>query len=900
MSAVAPYPSTEAADIALRDGSSVHVRPVVDEDRDAIRAFLEGLSEESIVYRFFGIPSLPWAVNWSVDVDYADRYAIVAESGAQRTIVAHAAYMRTGERSAEVAFMVADAIQGQGIASLMLIHLAAVAARHGIERFTAEVMGANHKMTQVFRNSGFPVTMHTADAVTTVELPTALCASALEAFDRREQSAATSAVRGFLAPRSVAVVGASRRPGAVGGELLRKVLDGGFTGTVYAVNPHEGTIRGLPAYRSVAALPGPVELAIVTVPAEQVADVAAECAAAGVSSLLVVSAGFGEAGEKGRRRQRELLRICRLSGMRLIGPNCLGVVNTDPEVCLDATFAARTPPAGRVAFLSQSGGLGIALIEAAARLGLGLSTFVSVGNKADISGNDLLEFWEHDPATELILLYLESFGNPRRFARIARRVSRCKPILAVKSGRSPAGARATSSHTGALLSASDVTVDALFRQAGVIRTDTIGELLDTAALLAAQPVPRGRRVAIITNGGGPGILCADACDAAGLDVVELSDAVRAELTGFLPAGASVGNPIDMIATATAEDYRRAIEVITRSDAVDAVITLFVPPLMTDAGDVMDAITRAAECAGALTLAAVFMDRDLPAGDGAGSGSVPRFAFPEDAVRALAHAVRYAEWRARPIGEVVEPDGCRRRDADAVIARALTRGAEWLAPDEAGELLACYRLPLIPTRVVRTEREAIRAAAEFGGPVALKATAVGLLHKSDCGAVRLGLKGDVEVRAAARAIRRAVTQAGHRLGGFVVQPMASDGVELLLGVVHDESFGPVIACGAGGTAAELLGDVAVRITPLTERDADEMLSALRIYPLLRGYRGSAVCDVEAVGDAMLRLSALVEAHPEIVELDANPVIVGPQGAMILDARVRVGSAAPVRPLGSLRG
>ncbi len=538
------------ADVALRDGSTLRVRPLAAEDAPAIRAFLEGLSLESIGFRFFGSVDLEWAASWAMDVDSADRYALVASTGPDHAIVAHAAYIRTGSERAEVAFAVADAWQGHGIATIMLAHLAAAAQEHGIALFTAEVLPTNHRMIAVVRDSGFAVTLHSGDGVIEVELPTSRSEQTRASFEAREQTAAVAAVERFLRPHAVALIGASRRPGTVGGEILRNICSGGFTGDIYPVNPAADTIQGLRAYASIADVPEPVDLVVIAIPAEQVCAAARECAAAGTRALVVVSAGFAEVGGKGVARQRELLSICREAGMRLVGPNCLGVLSTAPDVRLDATFAGAAPLPGRVGFLSQSGGLGIAILEAAGRLSLGLSAFVSVGNKADISGNDLLEYWEHDPGTDVILLYLESFGNPRRFARVARRVGRAKPIAAVKSGRSPAGARASASHTGALLSASDVTVDALFGQSGVIRTDTMHELFDVGALLSAQPVPTGARVAIVTNAGGPGILCADACQAAGLDVVELSEQVRARLAGFLAPEASLGNPIDMIATAT--------------------------------------------------------------------------------------------------------------------------------------------------------------------------------------------------------------------------------------------------------------------------------------------------------------------------------------------------------------
>jgi len=538
------YPSDREAEIVLRDGSTVHVRPVRPDDMTAIRTFLDDVSDESISFRFFGAVDLDWVTRWAVNVDYADRFALVAETGSPRRVIAHAAYIRLGptpmparERGtgqgangrAEVAFLVADAWQGRGISTILLAQLADVAQQHGIATFEAQVLPANHRMIEVFRLSGFPVELHSTPGSIDIELPTSLSGEALACFEERERQAAVAAVRAFLEPSSVAVIGASRRRDTVGGQILHNLLASEFAGPVYAVNEHATVVQSLPAYHSILDVPTAVELAVVVVSAERVVDAARKCAQAGVRALLVISAGFAETGAEGSRRQRELVNVCRDAGIRIVGPNCLGVINTNADVRLNATFAPHAATPGRVGFMSQSGGLGIAIIEAAAKAGVGLSSFVSVGNQVDLSGNDMLRYWEQDAETDLALLYLESFGDPRKFARIAPRFAQKKPLIAVKSGRSAAGARATSSHTGALLSASDVTVDALFEQAGVMRTDTLGEMLNVAALLSTQPVPRGDRVAIVTNAGGPGIMCADACQAAGVSVPELPQDIRARL-----------------------------------------------------------------------------------------------------------------------------------------------------------------------------------------------------------------------------------------------------------------------------------------------------------------------------------------------------------------------------------
>jgi acetate---CoA ligase (ADP-forming) len=901
---VTPYPVHREADVVLRDGSTVHVRPARPADAPAVEGLLKGLSEWSLWLRFFSrFPNLAKAVQWATEVDYERRYSLVATSGAEARVVGHAGFERQPDHPdrAEVAFEIADAMQGKGLGTILLGQLAEAANQLGIQTLDAEVLPENHQMVKVFRDSGFPVKTHSVPGALLIEFPTSLSPEALERFERREQVAATAAMRAFLEPRSVAVVGASRRRGAVSGELFHNLLEAGFNGPVYPVNPKAPVVQSVVAYKSVLDVPGPVDLAVLALPAPYVVEAAGECAAKGVRAIVVISAGFAETGPEGAQRQRELLAVCRAAGMRLIGPNCLGIVNTDAEVRLDATFGPIVPLPGRVGFLSQSGALGLAIIDYANALGLGLSSFVSVGNKADISSNDLLSFWEQDDRTGLVLLYLESFGNPRKFARIARRVARTKPVLAVKSGRSAAGARATSSHTGALLAASDVTVDALFDQAGVIRTDSLGELFDVASLLANQPIPAGRRVGIVTNAGGPGIMCADACDAGGLEVVQLSPRLQDKLRAGLPAEAAVANPVDMLASAPPGHYRRTVELVAASGEVDAVIVIFIPPLPADTAAVVQAVRDATATAGPVPVLNVVMSSaDPPLEDGDGP-RLPRYQFPEDAAHALVRAVEYGTWRRRPEGQVPELPDVRHDEAAALLAAALADGPgpRWLAPEEVARLLACYGVPIAEWRLAGSPEEAAAAAAELGGPVALKAVAPRLVHKTEAGAVRLHLTGADQVRTAAADMAAAVAAEGYTVDRFLVQRMVGDGVELLVGVVHDASFGPVIACGAGGTAVELLKDVAVRITPLTDLDAAEMVHSLSTYPLLDGYRGAPRADVAALEGLLLRVSAMVEAHPTIAELDCNPVKVLPDGVVVVDARVRVETATPPLPLAARR-
>lgn len=893
------YPAAREADVLLRDGSTVRVRPVRHGDEEPIREFLSRVSPESIAFRFFGMPSSDWIVRWSLDVDYADRFALVAETGSPRSVVAHAAYVRESESRAEVAFLVADAWQGRGISTILLAHLAAAAEDEGITTFTAQVLPTNYRMIEVFRESGFPIEMRSTPDAIEVEFPTSLSPDALERFEERDRRAAVAAVRSVLEPKSVAVIGASRRRGTVGGEILHNLLAGEFNGPIYAVNAEADVVQSLPAYRSVADIPGGAELAVVVVPAPAVVDVARECVQSGVRALVVVSSGFAESGEEGADRQQKLLEVCRDAGIRVVGPNCLGVLNTAADVRLNATFAPHAPRPGGVGFMSQSGGLGIAIIGAAERLGLGLASFVSVGNKIDLSGNDLIRYWEQDPGTQLGLLYLESFGNPRKFARVAPRFARRKPLLAVKSGRSAAGARATSSHTGALLAASDTTVDALFDQAGVIRADTLHDLFAVASLLSSQPVPAGDRVAIVTNAGGPGIMCADACQAEGVDVPELPSDVQARLAEFLPAEASLRNPVDLIATASAEDYRRTLSTLIEAQACDAILAIFVPPLVTEARSVAEAVREVAETRPSVPIAAAFMTGEGPPPELRSERAwVPGYEYPEDAARAVALAAKHGRWRKKPQPVSAGPAGLRPAEAAAIISSSLAQGGGWLDPEQVVGVLGAYGLPLVDTRIVADAQAAAEAAVALGGPVALKAIAPGLLHKTDAGGVKLGLVGRANVLEAAQQIADAVQRAGHRLERLIVQPMTREGVELIVGVVNDHSFGPVVACGAGGTAAELIKDVSVRITPVGPHDASEMLRSLKTFPLLEGYRGAPPCDLPAIEDVLVRVSAMVEAHPEIVELDCNPLIAGPGGVAVVDARVRVEAAPPPPPMPSL--
>jgi acetyl coenzyme A synthetase (ADP forming)-like protein len=888
-----PYPAHREADVVLRDGSTAHLRPVRREDRKLLRSLFERLSVDARTFRFFsGAADLEAAAAELSEVDYGGRYGLVARRGAGAP-VGHGTYMQTAPGRAEVAFAVADEMQGLGLGTILLAHLAEAAAEAGIQVFVAEVLPQNHRMVDVFRQSGFPIDVSSEPGAVHIELATSFGPDAVERFEDRDRLAAAAAVRHFTEPRAVAVIGASRRRGTVGGEVFHNLIDSGFDGVVYPVNPAADVVQSVRAYRTIAEIPDRVDLAVIAVPAAAVIPVARECGESAVSGLIVLSAGFAETGAGGAELQRDLVEVCRSSGMRLVGPNCLGVSVNLPGSPLNATFAPGAPPPGNVGFVSQSGALGLALIELARDRGLGVSSFASIGNRADLTGNDLLEYWEDDPATDVALLYIESFSDPGRFSRVARRVGRRKPVAVVKSGRTVAGERAAGSHTGALLSASDVTVDALFEQAGVIRTETLAELLDVASLLSSQPLPRGPGVGILTNAGGPGIMCADACDAAGLEVPELPADLRDSLAEFLPAEAGLSNPVDMIATASAEQYRRSIELLSLWDGIEALIVIFIRPLLTRAEEVARSVREAVNAMERrLPVQAVFMsEADRRAMAGAG---VPTYLYPEDAARTLGRVMRHVRWRERPLQEPRRFGDTRPDEASAIIAAALKGEDAWLGAEEIAALLDCYGIRMPDWQLAADPAAAAHAAEELGTPVALKAQGPQILHKSEIGAIRTGLQDATAVAGAAVQIDEALAAAGLRRASFLVQSMAEGSVEMLVGIANDPAFGPVLACGAGGTRAELHPDIAVRICPVCAAEAGEMLRSLATFPLLTGFRGEPAVDLLALEELLERVSAMVEAHREIVELDLNPVIAGPGAATAVDARVRVRPAPRPRP------
>ena len=878
----------DAQDVLLRDGRTLRLRPPRSRDVDAVLDFFGALSERSFYQRFHGAPQIrPRLAEPFVEPDWDDRgsyVGVVAGPDRGERIVALASYVRLRDASAaEVAFAVADDLQGHGVGTRLLEQLARRAHEVGIERFVAEVMPSNSAMLHVFEDAGFDVERELAGGTLEVRFEIGPTERYLASVDERDHVAVVRSLRPFFAPASVAVFGASPRRGSIGGELFRNILREDFGGVAYPVNREGRPVSGAPGYASIEAIPDAVDLAVICLPATAVVEAGESALGAGVKALCVISAGFAEVGREGVERQERLLALVRAYGARLIGPNCLGIAVAGPR--LNATFGPKGVPAGNVGFSSQSGALGLALLERASERGLGLSAFVSIGNKADVSSNDLLEYWEDDPDTSVVMLYLESFGNPFRFGRIARRVARKKPILAMKSGTTRAGARAASSHTAAL-AGSEAAVDALFAQAGVIRAGTLAELIDAAVLLSNQPLPRGKRVAVLTNAGGLGILCADACEAAGLELPTLERQTQDALSAAVPREASLANPIDMLGSATARTYEDVIPHVLADNRVDAVIVNFVPPVMAGADEVAAAVERAVQRSGVPdkpVLAVIISEGGIPRQLLQEPRQVAAFSDPDAAARALGLAARRAKWLRRPAGSVPSVEGIDRERADQIVSTALATSTDvWLAPGETRSLLEAYGLPLVAEQTAASPGEAAASAGALGFPVAVK-TAVPGAHKTETGGVAFALPDEASVRSAADRIGYPV----------IVQAMASGATELLAGVTQDPVFGPLVAFGPGGTMAELIGEAGFRIAPLTDVAAHELVSTGKAGKLVRGYRGAPPSDEDALVDLLHRLSRLGEDLPEVAELDLNPVIAGPEGCIAVDARIRLRPPEAVR-------
>ncbi len=874
------YPPHWEADVLASDGGAVHLRPIMPGDAAALLAFHSRLSARTRYLRFFGpYPTIPQRdLDRFTTVDHHDRVALVAVLGDDIIAVGRFDRLEPGGEAAEVAFVAEDAHQGRGLGSVLLEHLAAAGREQGLQRFVAEVLAENRQMVRIFRDAGYQISRAFEEGVLHLEFAIDPTEESLAVVRAREQAAEARSVHNLLHPGSVAVIGASSDRDKVGHAVLRNLLQGDFTGPVYPVNAERRSVRGVRAYPSVLDIPDDVDLAVVAVPAANVDEVFDQCLAKGVRALVVVTSGFSEAGEQGAAAERALVGQARTHGMRVVGPNALGVANTDPAVRLNATLAPTLPGPGRTGFFAQSGALGIAILAAAADRGLGLSTFVSAGNRADLSGNDLLQYWQGDPATDVVLLYLESFGNPRKFARLARRLARRKPIVAVKSGRHgtppPRGQAATS------VPVDEASVAALFEQSGVIRVESVAQLFDTALLLAHQPLPGGQRIAVVGNSTALGMLAADTVRAQGLTLA--------------------ADPVDVGAAATPEQFAAAVRSALQRDDVDALVAVFVPPVAVP-GTAYARALREVTAGAEVPLVSTFLAAEgvpdelaVPGPDGfPGPGSVPSYPSPERAVLALTRVVRYAQWRARPVGEFVRPEGLRPDDAAGLIEPWAGDEPTALPDEQVALMLDCYGIELVSFRHVHGVEEAVAAADELDYPVVLKASGERWQHRSDLVGVRLDL-------ADAGAVRLAHADLAAVAGDdLVVQRMAPKGIACEIGVQDDPSFGSLVSFGLAGMVSDLLDDRAYRAVPLSDVDAADLVRAPRAAPLLSGYRGSDPVDLASLEDLLLRVAALAEDLPVVRSLTLEPVLASPAGAAVANATIHVGRPAEHRDLGPRR-
>ena len=869
----------------LTDGTTIEIRPARPDDFDEVRDMHAKMSPQNLYLRFFGMSraAAEHEARRICREPAPGRAALLAVL--EGRVVGCGSYemIDDGSRSAEVALSVADDMHNRGIGTLLLEHLISLARTRGVRTFVAETLYENALMLQVFANAGLRAHRTLEDGVYDLRFPLpadegdADLGIYRDAVAERERSADVASLRHVLAPASVAVIGVSRHLGSVGRAILQNIIDGGFSGPVYAVNPRAAEVGGMPCVPSAAALPEQVDLAVIAAPPAAVVGIAEDCGRRGIKALVVCTSGLDRAG------RAQLLGICRRNGMRLVGPTCFGVANT--AISLNATFAARHPRPGMAGLALQSGGVGVVLLEHLSQLGIGISSFVSLGDKDDVSGNDMLMWWKSDAATKLAVLYLDSFGNPRKFARTARAVGRTMPVLTVNVGRSAAGLRLAAVRAAAE-AAPQLTRQALFEQAGVIATANLGELIDVTALLAAQPVPAGPRVGVISNTRGGGMLAADACGDAGLQVASLAEGTQRALRELLPSIAAVAGPVDTTAVVAPGIFRRCLELVGDDPGVDAVLAL---AATTATSDLVPEL-RAARLP--VPIAAAVMDqvevvRLLPGPDG-GLPAVPAYAYPESAARALGHAARYGRWRATPPGSIPDLQGLYQDRARELVVGFLARTPEggWLPPEQTVELLGNYGLALVDSASVTSEDGAIAAAARFGDPVALKAVVPGLVvRRSGAGAVLLDLHGADEVRRGYRSLRDTF---GNRLAGVIVQPMITGGQTVKISVLEEQVFGPLVLFGPAD-APDVLPDCAVRLAPLTESDADDLIRSVHAAPLLLGHPGAPGADLTSLKEMLLRVSRMADDLPQIAELELSPVVARPDRALAVNGRIRVQAA-----------
>ena len=892
------YPTEYNVRVVLKDGSVILFRPIKKDDAPEWLNFYHRLSSRSKYLRFQrSAPNMTMedAVRFCT-MDYVNQFAFVAEAieEHQKHIVAIGRYARlpATPKTAEIAFVMLDSYQEKGIGTKFIEWLATVARKNEIDTFEAFVLPENTEMMSVFQGYGFHMKQILENNVYHITFPLTRTREVVQAKDTRASQATLRSLEHILKPHSVAVIGASNRAGTIGQLVFQSMMQSGFNGVVYPINANNDAIMSVKAYRSVLSVPGEVDLAVVAVPASQVLGVVDECGQKKVKGIIVISDGFREKNEEGAALEREMVDMAFGYGMRIVGPNCMGLINTDPQVKLNATFALTNPAQGNISFISQSGALGLGVLEYAKSMNIGFSNFISVGNRSDIASTDLLQYWEQDPATQVILLYLESFDNPDIFSRVSRRIATKKPILAIKGGSTPAGSRASRSHTGAMAT-SDVISDALFMEAGIVMVNSIGELFDSAILLANQPVPRGKNVAILTNGGGPGILAADACSHNGLSVPELSADTLSKIKSVIKRDIHIGNPVDLTAGVSPEEFEAVLKILATDPGNDAILTIDVPPAGTNISSMENAISRASLPVreNGKPLLSCFLGITEAKGKIMEGHFVPYYLFPEDATTALANAVKYRELKTKQIGSVPEFADIERSRSRQIINEILMSSPQrpiWINNDRINELFKCYGIHYAETLAAGSAEEAAAAAVKTGFPIVLKLNSATITHKTDVGGVILNVKSPEETITAFNQIKSNLAKLGREkeMQGATVQRQVSDGVEVIVGVSNDRMLGHVMMFGLGGIYAELIKDTAVRLHPLTDIKARELINSVKMSQLLKGYRGMTPYDVKSLEDLLLRISALVEDNPQITEMDLNPVKVQTDGNgyWVVDARL----------------
>ncbi len=882
----------------LMDGSTILFRPITADDCDAWFEFYSSLSYRTKYLRLHYIPAdmkRDDALRYC-KVDYKNSYAFVAEAiedGKER-IVAFGRYNRLPSGStAEIAFVIDDKYQERGIGNKLIEWLASVARQNDIDTFETYVMQENTGMLAVFQNYGFSTKREIKDNIVNITFSISKTPEVELKKDERSREATIRSLDNIIKPKSVAVIGASNRDGSIGNLVFRSIIQNGYTGVAYPVSPTSDAVMSVKAYRSILDIEGPVDLAIIVVPSVKVLQVVDQCGRKRVKGMVVISDGFREIGHEGAALEKALRETSFGYGMRIIGPNCMGFINTDPEISLNATFSLTSSKRGNIAFISQSGALCAGVLQYARKQETGFSCFMSVGNRADIASTDMVQYWENDDATKVILLYLESFDNPDKFSRISKRVALKKPILALKGGATDAGSRAAQSHTGAMATP-DVVSEALFRQAGIIRVDSIQDMFHSAILLSSQPVPKGRRVAIITNGGGPGTLAADAASNSKLVVPAFSDSLMEKLKEEVIRDIRISNPLDLTAGSPDTEFEACLRILVDSPENDAIIVIYIPPAGEGVSHIEEVVKRIAPDAGKAgkPIMACFVGQiDLKGGHAAEDLFVPYFPFPEDAVKALANAAKYGDMRSTAQGIIPEFSDIDSRAGKNLIKSVLTRTSHrpiWVPDNEINSLFANYGIRTVETAEAKTSDEAAAAAEKMGFPVAVKLASSTITHKSDVGGVILGVKSAEETIAAFNRIRENLGKKGlaGEMEGVILQKMITEGMEIIAGVKEDRYLGHVIMFGLGGTYAELLKDTATRLHPLSDNDAREMIHSVRMVELLKGYRGASPMDIKALEELLLRISAMVEDIPQITEMDLNPVTVLPegQGYVVLDSRI----------------